>query len=216
MIQISTRYVPHVAALAVLALALVWSQRYSSPRVDDCPDASRLLPPVEDGAVIDREAPWRKRVSRYGRWTARRLPLGGDEGGLQFFAVRSYNPQVGYEPPEMYLLNLVSDRHVVERVVDGEGTLPVHRGYVGTYETAERRRETVLIGYVVVHDSKPLSNPILERLLAAPAELVQGRKPVWLFVVFGRVPLRAREEAERVLRETLLATWHDYQTLCPP
>jgi hypothetical protein len=70
------------------------------------------------------------------------------------------------------------------------------------------------VAYLLVYDSRPVSNPYLAQLLSAPLQLVRGRSPMWLFFISGQVEPDLKESAERAARAWLAAAWEHYGSVC--
>jgi hypothetical protein len=227
LIGASTRYLPHIVVLLVLAALPTWLHRTSSLDVEDCADLDALLS-MDGGEVVSAEAlseaaleskslAQRKlflsQASADGRWAEGIVPLGEDDEALDFVLVRSFDAKLLYHWPAARLhweggKSLRIDRNELETV----DSLPVHRSYYDNLDA--RSRQHWVVAYLLVYDSRPISNPYLAQLLSAPVQLVRGRSPMWLFFVSGRVDASRRESAEQAARRWLVAAWEHYDSVC--
>jgi hypothetical protein len=225
LIRTSTRYLPHIVVLFVVAALPTWLHWTSRLDVEDCADPAALL--AIDGAesrsaeslreaapgvrLGQREA-FLAHASADGRWAEGRIPLAGGEG-LDFVVVRSFDAKLLYHWPAARMHwerggSLRVDRNELETVE----SLPVHRSYYDNIDSVSQRRWVV--AYLLVYDASPVSNPYLAQLLSAPLQLVRGRTPMWLFFISGRVEASRKESAEQAARRWLVSAWERYASVC--
>jgi hypothetical protein len=218
LIRASSRYVPHLLVLLLLAAIPSYLHHTDRLDVDDCAHPEQLLdsalaPPADgaDGADGRRLLGFESSFGS-GNWAVR--PLASEKGEIETVVVRSFDPKVVYHWPEGRILPGVRSQARRHEKLDGrEGTsLSVHRVFFP--DDPPPNAQATLAGYHLVYESRPVSNPYLAQILSAPLQLVRGRRPMWLFFVYGRVPLAEREEGERVVSEWLKEAWVRYQAAC--
>jgi hypothetical protein len=215
LIEASTRFAPILAILFGLTAVMPFLHRGSRSLQDDCRDSAALLQRLAEngpGEGDGPEAPAALERRANASWVARTLPLESADETLDFFVVRAFHPNLVYQQPESTFLDLGSpSRRSVEEVQHGDDELPVHRVH---YEAQQRR--VSVVGYLVVFDSKPVRNLFFAEFLAAPGQLLHGRKPIWLFFASGTIDWKSRAEAEQTLRAALVGAWDDYKDVCLP
>lgn len=213
MIEVSSR---HALAIAiVLALATIPGFVHRGGRLlrEDCRDPGALLRTDPATARKAPPAPEALGDSPHTRLSVRRVPVAGGVGTLDLYVVQAFNPGVMYRPPDVYVVEgVAAARRSIEFVEHGGERLPIHRTHYDPYET----RNVTLAGHLAVFDSKPVGNPYLAELRAAPSQLLFGRKPVWVFFAHADVKRGAREAGERALREALATAWDEYRAACLP
>ncbi|MEN8182792.1 MAG: hypothetical protein ABFS46_09690, partial [Myxococcota bacterium] len=154
MIRASTRYVPHIVVLLVLASVPTWLHWTSSFDVEDCAYPEALLPLADDiagGSAVGKEPDppsIRRRflslASPDGRWAEGRIPLADGDEALEFVIVRSFDAKLLYHWPAARLHwkggeSMRVDRHDIEILETGSHALPVHRGYYDLLEAQSGR-----------------------------------------------------------------------------
>jgi hypothetical protein len=73
-----------------------------------------------------------------------------------------------------------------------------------------------VVAYLLVYDGKPLNNPYLEQLTAAPRQMLIGRLPMTLFLAYANVMGNEQEAALGAAREWLASSWRLYRAACMP
>jgi hypothetical protein len=216
LIDVSTRYVPHIVALLLVAAIPTLLHSLGRFDVDDCAVPGRLLAPPDPDHAPLLSAVERQRFDRSwgaGNWSAGTLPREDHAGRLSYVIARSFDPKAVYHWPESRAVWEV--RPVERRVeeIESEGVrIPVHRAY---YEPeGVPPRGFVVVAYLLVYHSRPVANPYLEQILSAPRQVVTGRRPMWLFLVHGRVGVPQRREAEARATEWLASAWESYRAAC--
>lgn len=213
MIEASTRYVPHIAALIVLAAIPTLLHSLGRFDVDDCANSQGLLAPPDVDHAAMLSAGERHRIDTYwgaGNWSAGTLGGEGPGASLRYVIVRSFDPKTVYHWPEGRVLDHRHSSRGLEEVEGPGGVqLPVHRAF---YEP--RGADTTVVAYLLVYDSQAVANPYLAQILAGPKQVLLGRRPMWLFLVYGEVEKSAREDAEQRAREWLASAWERHRTAC--
>lgn len=217
MIQASTRFVPHVAALVAFAAAVALLQGGGRRDVEDCADPAALLPRGEplhyaDGKQEKRRVTYESAVGERGRWTEGSVQ--SPEGfRLEYTVLHSYEPRRVYHQPGRNLVSEARSRsEQVERLRDGDREVPIHRL---RFERSGRvAGPEVVAAYLLVYHGEPLLHPLREHLLAAPGELWSGRRPMTLYLVSTRAPAARRAEAEAATQRWLLERWRQHGEVC--
>ncbi len=212
MIEASTRYVPHIVALIVLAAIPTLLHSLGRFDVDDCANSPALLAPPDAAHAPLLSAEERVHLDNYwgaGNWSAGALDGGDQDQRLRYVIVRSFDPKAVYHWPEARVVDhRHSSRSLEEVTIDGM-RLPVHRAF---YEPQGSR--TTVVAYLLVYDAQAVGNPYLAQLLAGPKQVLLGRRPMWLFLVYGEVGKGEREAAEQRAREWLASAWERHRTAC--
>jgi hypothetical protein len=215
LIEVSARYIPHIAALALVAAVPTVLHSLGRFDVQDCAAPEAILaPPGPEVSPSDR-----KRFDRNwgaGNWTAGSLPGGEDgEGGqrLEYVIARSFDPKAVYHWPESRVVwDVRPEQRGVERIEADGVRLPVHRAY---YEAVDgSRRETLVVAYLLVYHARPVGNPYLAQILSGPQQVVSGRRPMWLYLVHGRMGERERPAAEERAHAWLASAWQRHRSAC--
>ena len=213
MIEVSSRHALAIAILVALATIPGFVHRGGRFLREDCRDPEALLRTDPDAARAAPPAPVALSDAPRTRVSVRRFPVGARAGHVDLYVVHAFNPGAMYRPPDLYVLKgLAATRRTIETLEHGGERLPIHRTDYDPYET----RNLTLAGHLAVFDSKPVGNPYLAELRAAPSQLVSGRKPVSVFFAHADVQRGAREAGERALRETLASAWDEYRAACLP
>lgn len=212
MSAVSTRYVPHIFVLVVVAAIPTLLHSLGRFDVSDCAAPERLLgAPEPSVTAVDRrrfDAAWGA-----GNWSAGEVPGEAGAGPLHYVIARSFDPKTVYHWPEARVVwDARPEHHGVEEVeVDGM-RIPVHRPL---YEPESGGpREWPLVEYVLVYHARPVENPYLAQVLSGPRQVVAGRRPMWLFLVYGRFDAAARSAAEERGREWLASAWERHRAAC--
>jgi hypothetical protein len=215
LIQVSNRYVFHLAVVMVLALGLFLVFRTGRLRDDACLQPDLLLSVASSSASDVNGTLWQERLERLrtARWSLREVAAEEPGFRLHGIVVESWNPGLLYLEPEMYLVaGGPSDEHDIEILEVGTERLPMHRV---RFENSRRRNQpATVVGYLLLLGSQPVESPLRSGLLAAPAQLFRGRLPVWLLAVFGEAPWPQRRKAESRVKETLAQLWLEYRAAC--
>lgn len=221
MIPASSRYVPQIALLLLLTAVPALLHATGRFEVEDCAAPDELFA-LGDGVLPAGSG--REAVKRYlrqaaagGRFSTGQLPLADGSAKLEFVMLRSYDAKLVYHWPAARLTwnargSQRPDRQALELYASPVGPLPVHRAYFETLE--QQGAEAWVVAYLLVYHERPVANPYLAQLRAAPVELVSGRRPMWLFYVSGRVPRDRRDAAEAAAREWLGGVWQRFRSSC--
>ncbi len=213
MIEVSSRHALAIAILVVLATVPGFVHRGGRLLREDCRDPEALLRTDPVAARAAPSAPDALSDSPRTRLSVRRLPVADGAGHLDLYVLHAFNPGVMYRPPDLYVVKgIAATGRTIEFLEHRGERLPVHRTHYDPYDT----RSVTLAGHLAVFDSKPVANPYLAELRAAPSQLLSGRKPVSVFFAHGEVKRGAREAGERALREALASAWDEYRAACLP
>jgi hypothetical protein len=211
LIDVSTRYVPHIVILVVIAAIPTLLHSLGRFDVDDCAAPEQILAPP----VLPLSPAERKRLDLAwgeGNWSLGTLPEIEGAGRLDYVIARSFDPKTVYHWPESRVIWDVRPEHrAVEEVQTAGVRIPVHRAY---YEPDNPSRESLVMTYLLVYHSRAVANPYLAQVLAGPREVVTGRRPMWLFLVYGRIPPSERREAEARARQWLVSAWERHRAAC--
>jgi hypothetical protein len=211
--EVSSRHALAIAIVFALATIPGFVHRGGRLLREDCRDPEALLRADPAAARDAPPAPDALGDAPRTRLSVRRFPLAGGVGTLDLYVVQASNPGVMYRPPDLQVIQgVAAARRTIEFVEHGGERLPIHRTHYDPYET----RNVTLAGHLAVFDSRPVANPYLAELRAAPGQLLAGRKPVWVFFAHADAKRGAREVGERALREALASAWDEYRAACLP
>jgi hypothetical protein len=221
--RISTRYVPGIAVLLLLAAIPVIVHRYRSMETDSCPEWPALVARLETRAGTAgpsrNQEPAGKRLrflrlwSLDGRYALGELALPPKAGVGRFAIVRSYDAKQVYHRPAVSLIpSIRADARDLEMIGSGSHAIPIHRPRYDRNGTTGRAE--VLAGYLLTYDGAAVANPYVAQLRAAPRQLVSGRTPMALFFAWALVRPERRADAEEALLAWLTGAWEVYQATC--
>ena len=207
----STRFVPHIALLAVLAGAVVWPAWISPRRTDPCAHPDVL--PVT--GLIPQSRPEGERRDRLGgdvlQWSEGRLTGPGltRELPLFFRIVRTYNVLMAAQRPLSLMPKPVEPETVrVELVEAPGGPLPIHvirtTGPTSFYVAA----------YLYLFGNDPVPYPFSYQLRGALRELRDGQRPMTLFLVGGPATEANAAEREALAFRWIVSAWQHYHSVC--
>ncbi len=209
---LSRRFIPQLAALAVLALLPVLLHSYLGHRRDECADPFRLVPSSNVGAKAERDAYMKAHLSAF-QWREGKVKGGDGAPTLDYSIVRSYEAKKLYYLIERRLLKVEPDEEKrVSASVDGV-TLPIR---TLRFDPKPGSRTGRLAAYLLVYDGEPVDDPYRIQLLSAPSNLVLGALPMTAFFVIATLEV---DEAERVRArqiEWLEQSWRNYRSICFP
>ena len=213
MIELSSRFALTIGILVALTTIPGFVHRGGRLVQEDCRDPEALLRTDPAAAQTVPEVPAALADAPGTRVSVRRFPVGEGAGHVDLYVVHAFHPGVMYRPPAVHVLKrLAGTWRTLEILEHGDEHLPIHRTHFDPYET----RNLTLAGHLAVFDSKPVQNPYLAELRAAPSQLFTRRKPVWVFFAHGDVKRGAREAGERVLHDVLASAWDEYRAACLP
>ena len=207
----STRFVPHIVLLALLAGAVVWPAWLSPRRADPCAHADVL--PVT--GLIPASRPEGERRERLGgdviQWSEGRV-TGSEiprDMPLFFRIVRSYNVLKAAERPLALMPRKVEpDRVRLEQVETAEGPLPVH--VVRTTGPTE----FYLVVYLYAYGNDPVSHPFESQVRGALRELRDGQRPLTIFLVGGAATRENAAAREAIALRWIVSAWQHYRSMC--
>jgi hypothetical protein len=214
MTRLSSRYVPHIVVILVLAGIPTLLHSWGRFEVEDCANPAALLVVPQAGARRSEgwaNARWLERASPTRQWVEGRIPIEGTALSLETVIVRSYDPKILYHQPELALVRQARSEHAnVEWFEHAGERLPIH------WPEYDSEPAAVVAAYVLVYRGRPVANPYLAQLLAAPLQVVTGRSPMTLLFVRGAVPVGRRELSESLARKWLASAWDQYRAACHP
>ncbi len=209
MTPLARRFVTPSLALFLVAGIPIWLHAATAWELDDCADPAALLEVqhVPSSRVVQ------ERVDRYGRgrfqWTEGEL-VHGDHASdvLRFRIVRSFDAFAFYGPPLPYFFGnaFPEDRRELSQV-DADGVqLPIHWRHASVGPS--------LHGYVFVMDGRPVVRPFDGGLASAGRQLLSGRRPITLFVVYGTFARSPAADVEARAEAWLVDAWRRYRSVC--
>lgn len=208
---VSTRFVPHIALLAILTGAVVWTAWLSPRRADPCAHPNVL--PVT--GLIPDSRPEGERRDRLGgdviQWSEGRVTGSGRPRELPLFfrIIRTYNVLKAAERPLSLMPKPVEPEKVrVEQVEAPGGPLPVH--VVRTTGPLAFH----LVAYLYVYGNDPVTHPFEAQLRGAWRELREGQRPLTLFLVGGAATRENAAERERIALGWIVSAWQHYRSMC--
>jgi hypothetical protein len=213
--EVSTRYVPHIVALIVLAAVPTLLHATGRFDVDDCGASALLLapPPAAEQALLTTQE--RRRFDQFwgaGNWVSGSLPHNGAGGRLSYVIARAFDPKTVYHWPEARVLPGTRPvGHGSEDASFDGVQLPVHRAF---YDPDVASASRPVVAYLLVYGGRPVRNPYLAQVLSGPLQVVRGRHPMWLYIVYGQVAEAHLQEAERRAQAWLASAWSRHQEVC--
>jgi len=207
MTPLSPRYATALCVLLGLAIVPVTLHSYLGLRTDECEHASALT----SGSG---QAPPKNRVSGDAlQYREGFIRSDGLAPTLRYVIVRSYDARrLYYRPEYSFAIDTPTD-HTIEWIdVDGE-KVPTH---IPQYADSFTTQMKPVIAYLLVYDGKPLENPYLAQLMAAPRQMLTGRLPMTLFLAYANVMGDEQEAALGAAREWLASSWQLYRAACMP
>jgi len=209
MIPPSGRYASVLAAIVLLfMLPVVWN-RFEPPRVDDCADPDRLRDVAALDGVRSAVERWDKHDDGIVQWSQVELEAEGREVRLRGVIIRSYRPADLYTRPPSHLLRRfeAEQREVVEIRSGGE-TLPVQTLSDGTAGS------NAMASYLFVYAGAPVTHPFWTALAHAPAQVLEGTRPLTLIMVAGELGRAQRPAVRRRAERFIEAAWRHYRAAC--
>lgn len=206
----STLYVPAVAVMALLTIAVTWRGWLDPTLSDPClrPAELRRLDAVP-GTELQPEDLSRLSSDTM-QWSRAQIanPERPDQP-MEALLVRSYGPGVFRLPPTHYLSRRLESGAVdIERAVEGGDELPIHV----VYETAQDPSRVV--AYLFIHGNTPVERPFLATVRSSWDQLWNGRLPLTVLVIGGFTPRRTLENVRHREVAWLRDAWHLYRQSC--
>ncbi|MFQ5515264.1 MAG: hypothetical protein ACE5FG_12635 [Myxococcota bacterium] len=208
----SRRYQLPLTVLLLLTLIPVAVHSYAGLRRDECREPEALIgyagaTPPDPG----RDRRMRKRFAAQEWWEGTLDPT-PQAPALRYVVIRSLDAKRLYYRPDDRLLSGGSPERREIEWLDTEGVpLPIHHSRYAIPSRAGPRR---MVGYLLTYQGRPVANGALVQLRSAPAQLLRGRSPMTLFLVWGEVSAAQAEAAEDHARRWLLAAWESYREAC--
>ncbi len=216
MTPLSTRCLPGLLALLLVAAVPIWFTTLRHPRWDECrqPDALRDMDRIAGSRTL-QERPEHYRRSIF-QWTEGEIL--DEPSGTAILESRVIRAEVGadlYNDPSAFLgMSLDWARARRAWISEGGDRLPVH--LVDSSFADSAGRFSGVAAYLFVYDGRPVDFPLPMQLATAVPQLWKGRRPLTLFVVLG-VARRGQEAAfEPVATRWLRSAWRSYRELCLP
>ena len=207
----STRYVPHIVLLAVLAGAVVWPAWLLPRRADPCAHPDVL--PVT--GLIPDSRPEGERRDRLGgdviQWSEGLVTgLGIPRDPPLFFRiVRTYNVLKAAERPLSLMPKKVEPEQVrVEQVETPGGPLPIH--VIRTTGPTE----FYLAAYLYAYGNDPVPHPFESQVRGALRELREGQRPLTVFLVGSPATRENAAEREAIALRWIVSAWQHYRSMC--
>jgi len=209
-VKASTRFVPHIAALSMLTVAVVWMSWLSPKRADPCahPDVLTVT------GLIPGSKPEGERKERLNddivQWseglvTDTRLP----RDPLRFRIVRSYSVLKAAERPLALLQNALEPETIrVESVEAIGGPLPIHVVRTTGVTTFH------LVAYLYLFGNDPVSHPFAAQLRGALRDLRAGHRPLTVILAGGTATQDTVEAREELAVRWVASAWQHYRSMC--
>ncbi|MGH6692378.1 MAG: hypothetical protein ACREF4_17050 [Gammaproteobacteria bacterium] len=210
MMLLARRYAPHLVVLCALALLAVIANSWLRLHREDCADPERFFGSQEEPSA--RESRLRKGFHalevRQGR-----VALDGGLWSLGSTMIRSTQPRTVYYRPEgMVVPGVRAVRRGMEWLDDPSGErLPIHRAW---YREDPASGTALVVAYLLVYQGRPVEDPVLAQLRAAPREVFIGAAPMTLLLVSGVVLQQDLPGAEAQARDWLRESWQAYRYAC--
>lgn len=208
--SVSTRFVRHVAVLALLAGGVVWTAWLSPDRADPCahPDVLSVT------GLIPGTRPEGERRERLGgnivQWSEGHIPDPNQPSEpLLFRIVRSYSVLKAAEHPLALLPNQVEPETIrVEQVEAPGGPLPVH-----VVRTTGATRFHVVV-YLFVLGNDPVVHPFAAQLRGAFRDLTEGPRPLTVILAGGSSTKENAGAREELAVGWIVSAWQHYRAMC--
>lgn len=211
--KLSQRYVPHLCALLAAALIPVAVHSYAGLRADECADPFRLVPETHRGAAEQkRDSFMRKRFSAH-QWKDGRLSPRGRLAPLKWTVIRSYDAKNLYYLMTRRLLDVSPDREELVWIEAGGLSLPVRRS---TIDPPPGSRASIAASHLLVYDGRPVENPYLNQLRAAPSRILRGALPMTVFFASSITPEDQLEATFERQARFLVESFERYRSICFP
>ena len=205
-----------VVPLVLLGVALVPVAVHSHRGVDadDCgnPQGLRETTRIE-GSRPGEEQP-RRRSSHQIQWSTGRVASGapGVEP-LEFHLLRSFDPRRIYVHPHVVIdPRFEPDEFRLEWLDAGNERIPIQMLEAPDPSRGRVRRAALLY----VYGGRPVEDPFWAQLRSALPQVLEGTRPLTLFLVTGGAPPDRIEAVERRAREWLASAWRFYARTCAP
>jgi hypothetical protein len=132
---------------------------------------------------------------------------------LEFHVVRSFDPRRIYVHPHALLgRRFEPDASQIEWLADGHERIPVRR-----LEASDPLRGLLRRAFLLyVYDGRPVEDPFLAQLRGALPQVLEGTRPLTLFLVAGDATPDQIDEVETRARQWLSAAWRFYERTCAP
>ncbi len=181
MIALSRRHSTPLAVLLILTLLPVLVHSYFGFRSDDCAHPDLLLGGCYAAAPDDgRREAWMTETLAATAWCEGTIPTDVPGLNLDVRIVRSYDPKKLYHNPELAFMRGYSVRSKGLELIDaGIEKIPIHRLHFSS------DRGSVFGAYLMVYNSKPVSNPYTAQLYSFLPQLLTGSRPMTLYFVSG-------------------------------
>jgi hypothetical protein len=208
--MVSSRFVPHIALLTVLAGVVIWPAWLSPRRADPCTHPEVL--PVT--GLISGSRPEGERRDRLGgdiiQWSEGHLTgLVRPARPMFFRIVRTYNVLKAAERPLSLMPTKVEPETVrLERVEAPGGPLPIH------VVRSTGPRDFHIAAYLYLYGNEPVSHPFELQVRGALRALRDGRQPLTLLLAGGPATPETANEREALALRWITSAWEHYRSMC--
>ncbi len=209
---LSTRYVPHMAVMILVAMVPIVVHSYLDLRSDECADPVRLAASSSWRHQKERDAFMRRRLRAH-QWKEGKLPTQPGEPAIRYTIVRSYDAKRLYYRIERRLLGAEPDVQEIVEVEAGSEQLPIR---TLRFHPKPGSAGATVPAYLLVYDGRPVGNPYVNQLLAAPLRMLTGRLPMTAFFAASDVHMREMDAVQKRQIEWLVESWHRYREICFP
>jgi hypothetical protein len=143
------------------------------------------------------------------QWSEGSINVPGTPAVLRTTIVRSYDAKKLYHRPEKHLFDEAAVDFRSSEYLDVEGgAIPIHRAH---YSNPGRAN---VAAYLLVYESRPVSNPYIAQFAALPLQMLRGPAPMTLFFVSGFAPENQAEAVTAAAKQWLALSWQRYRTSC--
>lgn len=210
MIEISHRFAPALLLLGFAALAPVALHHFRPIETETCRDPGALLSTYRiEGGTAGTERYENDRGDKI-QWTEGELPrLRPRIEPLHFAVLRSFRPTEIYLRPAGFVVpRFEAERRTIEWIRVGDEELPIH------FERGRRIDGAGFVAYLYLYEGKPVLHPFRAQLRGALGQIVNGARPLTMFIAGGTVPGRRIPDFEDQAKDWLASAWHYYAEVC--
>ncbi len=209
---LSTRYVPHMAVMILVAMVPIVVHSYLDLRSDECADPVRLAASSSWRHQKERDAFMRERLGAH-QWKEGRLPAEPGEPSIHYTIARSYDAKRLYYRIERRLLVAEPDLQKIIKVQANSEQLPIR---TLRFHPKPGSAGAAVAAYLLVYDGRPVGNPYVNQLLAAPLRMLTGRLPMTAFFASSNVRVSEMDAVQERQIEWLVESWQRYREICFP
>lgn len=211
--RLSTLYAPHLALVMLLAAVPVVLHSYAQVESDECAAPGRLVRrsivrPPSARRIAFIEGKFATSQFREGR-----LPEADGLPPMRWLVLRTHDAKNLYYRLAQRVLSREPDSVRVESIRVGDLTLPIRRV---EYAPQPGSPHGAWASYLLVYDGKPVGNPYLNQMLAAPLRVFTGSRPMTAFFISGAAESDLAAAMQERQTRWLTDSWHEYRTICFP